>query len=75
MNKYSRYTALHQQVPLLIGTVISHSATGNTSVVELPGGARISVNGQSVPVSQNAFVRDGKIEGAAPNLTALTIEI
>jgi len=43
--------------------------------VTWPGGSVQTVRGTSVAVGSKAFVRDGVIEGAAPNLDVLTIDV
>ena len=60
--------------PLQIATVISIGAD-NTSVVEFFGGSRLTVLGASVGVGQPAFVRNGVIEGVAPDRAVITIEL
>lgn len=73
-NLYRRLAELLPQAPLLVGQVSSHNADG-TSTVQLPGGGTLRVRGQGVAVGQKAFVRDGVVEGAAPNLSIVEIEI
>jgi hypothetical protein len=58
--------------PLQVGTVLSVS--GSIVTVELPGGGRLQVRGQAT-ADQRVFVRDGQIEGPAPNLPVEIIEI
>lgn len=58
--------------PLLVGTVIS--AASEASTVQLPGGAEIVVRGTGA-VGSKVFVRDGSIEGPAPSLPVVTIEV
>jgi hypothetical protein len=40
----------------------------------LPDGALVSVRGEAV-LNQHVFIRDGVIEGPAPEMTAVLIEI
>lgn len=62
--------------PLLVGEVLAHRDDGSdTSLIELPGGGRLVASGQTVPVGQMAFVRGGAIQGQAPGLPALEIEV
>ncbi|WP_390211430.1 hypothetical protein [Undibacterium danionis] len=42
--------------------------------IQLPGGAYITARGVST-VGNKVFVRDGVIEGVAPTLTVVTVEI
>lgn len=58
--------------PLLVCAVISSGSGG--SIVELPGGARIAVRGEAT-VGTQVFVRNGAIEGPAPNLTQVFVEV
>lgn len=71
-NLYQQFRALLPHAPLQVGTV---AAVANGVVtVQLPGGGRLSARGQA-DVGQNVFVRDGVIEGLAPNLPLEVIEI
>ena len=74
MNLYLDFQRLLPPAPLLVGEVISHDA-GDQSTVQLPGGALIRVRGQSVAIGNKAFIKLGRIEGEAPDLTAVTIEV
>lgn len=54
----------------VIGTVITNHSDGTTTV-ELPGGQQIRVRANvTVAVGNRVFVKDGAIEGGAPNLTS-----
>ena len=75
-NPWSRYVALSGSDPLMVGEVLAHRDDGSdTSLIELPGGGHIVASGQSVAVGAMAFVRGGKVEGAAPALPGIEIEI
>lgn len=71
-NLFSRFKALIPTDPLLIGTVTEVTATG--AVVELPGGAAISVRG-SAAVDSTVFVQGGVIQSLAPSLPLVTGEV
>lgn len=71
-NLFARFKKLFDGPPLLIGTVIQVE-TG-FCVITLPGGGTLRVRGVSTNGSK-VFVRNGVIEGAAPNLTDSIIEI
>ncbi|MDD2883232.1 MAG: hypothetical protein PHQ58_22710 [Rhodoferax sp.] len=74
-NLYRALRELLPDAPLQVAAVTAvHTATGD-STITWPGGAQQRVRGTSVPVGSNAFVRDGVIEGAAPDLTVVTIEV
>lgn len=71
-NLYRIFKDLIPQSPLLIGEVVaSHSTYCD---IELPGGAYITARGAGT-VGDKVFVRDGMIEGVAPTLTVITVEI
>lgn len=60
--------------PELVVRVISHD-NGNRSTVELDGGARVLVDGQSVAVGDWARIRDRVIVGTADNCTHYEISV
>lgn len=59
--------------PLQVGDVTAVNADG-TRTIELPGGGEIRARGDAA-LSARVFVRGGLIEGPAPALTFVTIEI
>lgn len=71
-NLYQQFRALLPHVPLQVGTVAA-GASGVVTV-QLPGGGWLNARGQA-DVGQNVFVRDGVIEGFAPNLPLEVIDI
>lgn len=71
-NLWKRLKQLLPEAPLLIGVVDSVSAYG--AVVLLPDGAYVAVRGNAT-VGQQVFIRDGVIEGLAPSLTTVLIDI
>jgi hypothetical protein len=71
-NVYRTFLDLLPGRPLQVGTVLAMS--GEVATVELPGGGILQARGQAT-VSQRVFVRDGVIEGAAPNLPVEVIEV
>ena len=56
----------------LFGTVTA--IADGVATVQLPGGATIRARGQAA-VADVVFVRDGVIEGPAPALTLVTIDV
>lgn len=75
-NVWAQFVALSSPPQLLVGEVLAHRTDGsNTSLIELPGGGHLVASGQSVAVGQMAFVRAGKVEGQAPSLPTLEIEV
>lgn len=74
-NLYRALRELLPEPPLQVASVTAvYTATGD-STVTWPGGATQRVRGTSVAAGGLAFVRNGVIEGAAPALTAETIEV
>lgn len=71
-NLYRQFLDLLPARPLQVGTVTA--TDGGTCTVQLPGGGVLQARG-SATVGQSVFVRDGVIEGDAPALTVVTIEI
>lgn len=74
-NLYRALRELLPDAPLLVATVITVNAPEGTSTVQYPGGNQQRVRGTSEAPASQVFVRNGIIEGAAPALTALTIEV
>jgi hypothetical protein len=74
-NLYRALRELLPEAPLQVATVATvHTATGE-STVTWPGGSQQRVRGTAVPAGGRAFVRNGVIEGAAPALTLVSIEV
>jgi len=71
-NIYRTFLNLLPARPLQVGTVLS--IAGEVASVELPGGGRLQARGQAT-VGQRVFIRDGVIEGAAPDLPVALIEV
>lgn len=71
-NLYARFISLLPQRPLLIGTV--DSVTNGVAQVTMPGGGTMAARGEAT-VGSKVFVRDGVIEGSAPNLPTEIIEV
>lgn len=71
-NIFRQFLDLLPARPLQIGTVIAVS--GSQCTVQLPGGGILQARG-SAAVDDQVFVRDGVIEGEAPGLSVVPIEI
>jgi hypothetical protein len=71
-NPYRRLLALLPPKPLMLGTVTA--IDGAVATLELPGGSQLSARGVA-QVGDRVFVRDGLIEGQAPNLTYISAEV
>lgn len=72
-NVYRALLELLPQEPLQVGDVTALNPD-DTRTVELPGGGEIRVRGDA-GLGDRVFVRGGVIEGPAPALTALTIDV
>ena len=72
MNLYKLLRSFVPESPLQIGTILS-SANQSTRV-ELPGGGIVEVRGSGA-VNDKVFIRNGRIEGPAPSLAQVTIDI
>lgn len=71
-NLFARFKRIFPDAPLLVGTVTVAYVGGLT--VELPGGGTVDVVGEA-NLGDRVFIRDGRVEGQAPTLTPITIEI
>lgn len=71
-NLFRRFSDLIGRSARTVGECMS-SANG-MSVLRYPGGALVRVKGTGV-VGTNYFVLDGRLDGEAPDLPALEIEI
>jgi hypothetical protein len=71
-NPYKRLLGLLPQRPLSVGEVLAVS--DGVVTVELPGGAQIQARGEAT-VGDKVFVRDGAIEGPAPDLPIEEVEV
>jgi hypothetical protein len=71
-NPYARWAALQPPKRRQVGTVLAMDA--GVATVELEGGGRVQALGQAA-VNDRVFVRDGVIEGEAPNLTYISAEV
>lgn len=71
-NLYRRLRDLLPDAPLVVGSVVAVTASG--AVVQLPDGSQIAARGEA-SLGQKVFVRDGLIEGSAPSLPTVLIEV
>lgn len=87
-NAFSRLRALLPPPAVLLGRVVAHHATDDTSTIELPTGqattgyatglqtgTRFEARGRTVAVGKNAFIRAGVVESEAPDLPVSEIEV
>ncbi|MDP4074194.1 hypothetical protein [Acidovorax sp. A1169] len=71
-NPFRAFKEIFPDPPLQVATVIA--VDGDTATVELPGGGVLQVRGTTA-VDARVFVRDGVIEGDAPALTVVSIDV
>jgi hypothetical protein len=71
-NVFAQFKRLLPDQPLQVADVISVGS--GVATVQLPGGASLVVRGQAT-VGTKVFVRGGLIEGPAPSLTVVTVEV
>ena len=74
-NLYRALRELLPQAPLQVATISSVDFGTGSSTITWPGGTQQVVRGTSVGTGSCAFVRDGVIEGPAPELVFETIEV
>lgn len=72
MNLFKQFLDLLPPRPLEVGTVIG--TAGGVATIELPGGGILQARGDA-SAGQRVFVRDGLIEGLAPELTHIEGEV
>ena len=72
-NPYRKLLGLLPQRPLQVGDIMA--ADSGVYDIELPGGGMVKGRGTGYAVGARVFVRDGLIEGEAPALTLVEIDI
>ncbi len=72
-NIWKQFTNLLPDAPLLIGTVATRNSDG-TLTVSLAGGGLLKATGNASD-GERVFVRNGLVEGTAPDLPVVDIEI
>lgn len=71
-NLFAQFKRLLPSPALQVGEVLS--VEGGVATLELPGGGRIQARGDA-SVGARVFVRDGVIEGPAPDLPFFAITL
>lgn len=74
-NLYRALRELLPEAPLQVAMVTTVHASEGSSTITWPGGSQQLVRGTSVTAGLRAFVRNGVIEGAAPSLESITVEV
>lgn len=72
LNPYKALLGLLPESPLQVGDVLSTS--NGVAMIEVPGGGQVTARGEAT-VGQRVFFRDGVIEGQAPDLTYVEVEV
>lgn len=72
LNLFTEFKRLLPNAPLQVGTVMA--ADNGVFSIELPGGGVLKARGNTY-VGQRVFVRDGVVQGAAPDLNVVVIEV
>lgn len=72
MNLFKQFIDLLPKTPLLVGDVVA--ITNGVATIEQPGGGRSQARGDA-QVGDRVFFRNGAIEGAAPNLPIVLIDV
>lgn len=72
LNPFRAFKEIFPDPPLQVGVVTA--VGGDVATVELPSGGLLQVRGTAV-VDARVFVRDGVIEGGAPALTVVSIDV
>lgn len=72
---WKRFTDLLPSTPRHVGTVVSLVSTGRYSIQLAGGGVVQATTAETYSVSDRVFVVDKKIEGRAPTLPSITIEV
>ncbi len=71
-NPYRVFKEIFPDPPLQVG--VATAVDGDAVTVTLPGGGVLQVRGTAT-IGTQVWVRDGVIEGEAPDLTLVVIEI
>lgn len=72
---WKKFVDLLPKTPRYIGTIITVESVGRYTV-QLVGGGMLQVIGESnYQISDRVFVADKRIEGRAPSLTGIVIEV
>lgn len=72
-NLWTNFQSLIPRAPLLVGEVEAVNSNGTCSVA-MPGGGSMRVIGTGT-VGKKVFIKDGVIQGEAPDLTYYELEV
>lgn len=71
-NPYKRLLGLLPANPLQVGDVVA--VDNGVATLQMPGGGQVTVRGAAT-FGDRVFFRDGVIEGPAPTLTFVTVDV
>ena len=71
---WNRFKSLLPSSPVLVGTVTTLHGNG-TCTVTMPGGGTVRVVGESVATGKKVFIKDGIVQGEAPDLPYYELEV
>jgi hypothetical protein len=74
-NLWKQFNDLLPASPRLLATVSVLHSDGSATVILISNGVLRVRSKSGVAVGDRVFVRDGEIEGSAPTLTAMTLEV
>ena len=72
-NVYTEFKKLLNPAPLLVGDITE--VNGGIATIELPDGTLTTGRGDGLVSGQRVFVRAGMVEGTAPALPVVLVEI
>lgn len=72
---WRRFVDLLPKAPRYVGTIISVASPGVYTVQLAGGGLMQATSTDAYAVSDRVFVMDKKIEGKAPDLPSITIDV
>lgn len=75
VNFWKRFQKLLPASPTIVCQVVSVAAAGGFSTVQAPAGGLLRVKGVDVPAGGKCYVKDGIIQGPAPDLPHYEIEV
>jgi len=74
VNEFTKFQGLINNDHVEIITITANNADG-TSTGTTPSGDIVKVRGETVAAGNNAFVKNGVVDGQAPNLSVIGVII
>ena len=75
VNPWKRFIGLLPGGVRTVAIVRGINTSTGMSEVELRNGARVTVRGVDIPINSKAYIADGVITGAAPNLVHYDVDV